>query len=616
MLGLVSAKSHNRYDLFAVGSLLLISLPLNFIGLGWGLPNGNNTWAPDALDPMTPLAVVYRLLTEGWNSGWFYFKYPPGHPILLSFVYLPYLVWLWATGQLANPTTNYPFGFADPEHAMLVLALLGRSVSALMVTAATLLWCGACRELLTRRAAWLAAWFFATLFPVVYYAHTTNVEAAMLFWMMLAVYGAARVIGRGGDRLGMILVGVGSAMSLSTKEQAFGVVIILPLMLLVNQIRTRRMAKTSTLIPDGSWAGVGAALAVFVIMNGILINPLGVWHRLQFLTLTLPEDLRAQYAPYYFPISFGGPNTIAGEMTQLRVALDLVGASIGLPLMFAAALGFLVAGWNRSGIFFSVLALGYYLICGRALLLPNARYLLPVTIMAAAFAAIAVDRLVALAGERPTGRRLASIVMVALAAYAAMAGADATRLLIQDTRYGAERWLQTNVPHGATIEVYQNPTYLPRFPTTAHISKVPLQERSIAQFLSRRPEFVVTSSAGAGGMTRKYATDWHAPDGELDPRIVKVGVGPSHRMKLLEYESSRIFVEALEQDCLDYARVIQFEAHPWIAVPVIPTLAPTIQIYRHMGPAATTRQKKMASGCHALVEEELKREAVSEGTSD
>jgi len=599
-----SQRSENRCELLALGSLLGVGLLLNFIGLGWGLPNGNDTWATDALDPMTPLAVAYRLLMDGWNSGWFYFKYPPGHPLFLAAVYSPYLFWLWATGQLGFPMTDYPFGFADPEQALLVLALLGRSVSALMITAATLLWYGACRELLTRRGAWLAGWFFATLFPVVYYAHTTNVEAAMVFWLVLALYGAARVYVRGSDRLGMMIVGAASAMALSTKEQAFGLVIILPLILLVDHIRRRRVGKATTFLPDGSWPGLGIAVALFVLMNGILVNPLGVWHRVQFLTHTLPEDLRRQYAPYYFPISFGAPKSLASEVAQLHTALKLVADSMGWPLMLAAAIGFLIGGWNRTGLFFSIPALGYYLISGRALLIPTPRYVLPVTILATGFAAMALERLVALARERPAGHRLAGIVILAFAAYAVLRGADATRLLVQDTRYAVEHWLRANVPHGASIEVYQQPTYLPRFPATARVSTVPFEARSVAQFLSRGPDFVVTSSAAAAGITRKYPTDWQAADGKTQEGVVSLAVGPSGQMRVLEYESSREFLDGLEQGCLGYSRVAQWEAHPWIAAPIIAGLAPTIEIYQRAAGAAKVTAAGAKDHCQELIRRE------------
>jgi 4-amino-4-deoxy-L-arabinose transferase-like glycosyltransferase len=59
----------------------------------------------------------------------------------------------------------------------------------LLVTAGVVLWYAACRRLFSRRAAWFAGFFAATMCPVVFYAHTTNVDGPMVFWSMLAMYG-------------------------------------------------------------------------------------------------------------------------------------------------------------------------------------------------------------------------------------------------------------------------------------------------------------------------------------------------------------------------------------------------------------------------------------------
>jgi hypothetical protein len=45
--------------------------------LGWGLPNGNSSWAADSYGPITVLGLVQRSF-QRWNSGFFYFKYPLG----------------------------------------------------------------------------------------------------------------------------------------------------------------------------------------------------------------------------------------------------------------------------------------------------------------------------------------------------------------------------------------------------------------------------------------------------------------------------------------------------------------------------------------------------------
>ena len=48
---------------------------------------------------------------------------------------------------------------------------------------------------------------------------------------------------------------------------------------------------------------------------------------------------------------------------------------------------------------------------------------------------------------------------------------------------------------------------------------------------------------------------------------------------VFEYNRNRAFLKALEQGCLGYSQVARFEARPWVAKQILPSLAPTILIY-------------------------------------
>ena len=85
---------------WGVLTLLAISGALYICQLSWGLPNANVSWAVDAMAPLTPLAVAESSFAEGWNSGWFYYKYPIGHALLLLMAYVPYLGALWISGEV------------------------------------------------------------------------------------------------------------------------------------------------------------------------------------------------------------------------------------------------------------------------------------------------------------------------------------------------------------------------------------------------------------------------------------------------------------------------------------------------------------------------------------
>ncbi len=572
-----------RTELLLLAALLVVSLLLNFTGLWWGLPNGDVIWATDALTPMTPLAVAHHLLSGGWNSGWFFYKYPLGHPLLLAVIYAPYMLWLKVSGGLGRPAIDYPYGFTNPEQALLVLGVLGRSVSALMTTAATLVWYGACREVFDRRTAWLAAWFFATMFPIVYYAHTTNVDGPLVFWCVLALYGAARVYSRGDDRVGMVIFGGAAAMALSTKEYAVGLVLTLPVILLVDHLRRRRqMPERAGLLPSGTLVGFVVAVVVFAVMNGAFINPLGLWRRAHFLTDSMPEALRLQYAPRFSHVGSAAPKGLATELAQIGETLRLVAASIGWPLAIAAAISSIAYGWRRPAAFFVIAAAGYYLVSLRTLEMLHPRYVLPLCVLASALAAFSLEWARLLRGA--TGRRLLAALTGVFVVYGGARGVDTTRLLRDDSRYAAEEWLQANATPDTSIEVYQREAYLPRFPSWARLATVPFDQISIPDFLARQPDLVVLSSAGLAGVTAKFKNDLQSDGGRDQGERVVSRRGSTGEAMAFEYTRNRAFLDALEGGCLGYVLVARFETTPWVAEPTIPSLAPEIRVYQRRGP--------------------------------
>ena len=50
----------------------------------------------------------------------------PGWPFLMVLASAPYLAFLFATGAWRHPVAEYPYGFANPERTLFVLAMIGR----------------------------------------------------------------------------------------------------------------------------------------------------------------------------------------------------------------------------------------------------------------------------------------------------------------------------------------------------------------------------------------------------------------------------------------------------------------------------------------------------------
>ncbi len=553
--------------------LFVAALAINLSGIYWGLPAGNQTWAADAIRPAAPLSVVWRLLHEPWNSGWFWFKYPLGHVLVLAAAYAPYVGWLWLSGQLAHPVPEYPFGLSDAVAVMTTFALIGRLVTAFMGAASVVLVCEIVRPITGRRGSVPAALCVAFVYPFVFYAHTTNVEVPYLFWMLLALLGAVRVGLGDGRRRWWVLLGIGAAMSFSTKEIGAGAFAGMAVALAALQFAHRR--DWSPWFGGVVLAGVAAAVTL-IVANAVPLNPSGFLNRLRFLTHTLPVDVARKYAPYYFPIELGSGQGWAGELAQLRATARHIVVSTGWPLAALAPIG--LATVLRRSAAWTLITLScaafFYLFGARPMLSLSLRYVLPLAVIVAAYGGIAAAALACSKRWRAGTSLLAAIVLLYTVAY----GWDVVRMLRQDPRYAAEQWMGDHARPGAVVEVYQRPTYLPRFSERLDVREVPFEERTSEGLLARRPDYVVLSSAGIAGVYVKYREDWLAgskPGPEWEPNQRS----PAGQVMNYRRKANARFLSDLREGRLGYAEVARFAFRPWISRPLIRSLNPTIIVY-------------------------------------
>jgi 4-amino-4-deoxy-L-arabinose transferase-like glycosyltransferase len=555
--------------------------------LGWGLPGGDETWAADAIKPSAPLAVAWQnFAAHGWNSGWFWFKYPPFHAFLLCALYAPYLGWLWMTGEISGMSSDYPFGLRDPVASLSVLALIGRAASAAMGAGSVLL-VYACVVRSFGRAAAIGAAFVTTMaYPMVFYSQTTNVEVPYLFWMLLALLGAVRIVEGDGRTRWWSLLGLGAALSVSTKELSSGALVGMPLAIIGASLAARR--------PAWSWIRGGlVAAAVFaaamVVANNVVWNPLGFTQRIGFLTQTLPREVALQYAPYYFPIDLGGSRGAGVELAQLQVAATRLAASLGWTTLGLSIAGWLVVLRRRPAwaLLFVAVTAAYYLVSVRAMLSLSLRYLLPITVVFCVVAGIALAELVREGRARPFRIALAAAAAVYVFAY----GWDVNRMMAGDGRYAAERWLNAASKESVRVEIYQRRTYLPRFAEGLTVIEVPFEERDAGAFAERRPDLVVLSSSGLSGITVRYKQDWQEDSEAAE------GYSPSQRSVTGEVmnfsrDANRDFLERLEREELGYERAAHFVVDPWIERPLIQSLNPEISIYRRRDAAAASGRSR------------------------
>jgi len=573
---------HCRRSDMTTALLVYAATLLVFVqALGWGLPSGDETWAADAIRPSAPLAVAYHnFVAEGWNSGWFWFKYPPFHAFVLTCAYLPYLAWVWLGGGLHGFHSQYPFGFEQPEVVLTRLAWIGRSISALMgAGVVTLVYAGVAGSFGRCRAA-AAAIAAALCYPMVFYSQTTNVEVPYLFWMMVALLAAVRIVEGRDRRSWWLLLGLGTALSLSTKELAAGVFVGLPVALVAIYAAQKRPA--SGWLTGGCTAALAFAVAI-VVANNVFFNPSGFAHRLGFLTQTLPPETALKYAPYYFPVDLAAGRSAAAELAQLRTAALRLFESLGAPTSALALAGIVIAVRARptwSALLLSI-ALSYYLVSVRAMLSLSLRYLMPLTLVATMFAGVSLGALVEKGAGSRWRRPLAALFVLYIFAY----GWDINRMLKGDGRYQAERWIAAQAGTGASVEVYQNPTYLPRFPSTVRVDSIDFDARTIEEFKKRNPDFVVLSSAGLSGVSVQYKQDWHE-SGETEQGFVEGKKSATGVVMSYQRRANAEFLSALADGSLGYREAARFSVEPWIPRTLIQSLNPEILIYRRGAPEA------------------------------
>lgn len=550
MNGGAHADTGGWRDPWLIG-MLVLSAALNGWHLWWGLPNGNHSWAADAIGPVTALGVARRTF-DGWNSGWFYFKYPPGWPFLIVAASLPYLGYLYATGGWSRPVPEYPYGFADPERALFVLAMSARLLSVAFGVGLTALAYGIGVRLFDRTTARLGAAFTATAYPLVYYAHTTNLDISYCFWLILALY-AALVASATARAWPAAVLGIAAAMALSTKEQGFAWLLPLPLLVWVAWIRR---AGWGTLWSRATAAMLGGGLLTLLLANNALVNPMGFIGRIAYLLGHPIGDVQARLAPVEFALWKGAKEWVYAD--QLWIGMH---SSLGLPLLLAALAGAgLVWRRPRAAVWLLTPVVAHYYLSLRGLELITLRYLLPVTVAGCLLAAVALATLWQ-AASGALARTAAGGAIAALALWSLARAVEVDWLLLTDSRYQAEAWMAAHLAPTARVEVYQKPAFVPRL-RAVEGAFVPIAARSLAELAARAPDAIITSSASHKSITHTWTADWRETRSLLAPAPAAVAM-----------------LAALEGGALPYRLAAAFRQDPRTFRNRITSIAPEIRIY-------------------------------------
>lgn len=415
----------------------VVAVCLCVAGVRWGLPAWS-TWAPDELDPQ----IIQDGIRRCFSSGWFGLYGPLQYYILaVPLSVFPLMEWL---------------GILEADVSAQTLQFLSmRAVSVLMGlgTLGTTYLIGV--ELCDPRRGVLAAATLLLTPTFVYYAKTANVDVPYLFWLSVAFLAFVRVIkyGRLKDH---VLLGVTAAAAVGTKDQAYGFFVLVPIAVVLLEIRRRRER------------GLGLFLAVVgdrkLVTGGLAsVATLALIHNLPFNFAGFLDHLnliRVSGAAYreYEPSWAGHGQLASSTLAALRWAF-------GWPACVLSAWGIasaIIRPDRRWWLWLLLPVASYYLTFLAVTLYVYDRFLLGMQLVLALFAGAAAADLVAQRRWRPV---VTSAVLLAYL-YAFLNAASVDVMMSRDSRREAEAWIARCVPRKASVAVIGGEMYSPRFVAT------------------------------------------------------------------------------------------------------------------------------------------------------
>lgn len=466
-------------------AILLVSCLLSSTALDWGLPAGQKSWAFDEVTPAVVRAAADRDFAGGWAAN-----YPPLHYRLLH--------WTANGVQLISGEQWRELSYGQRDTR---LRRAGRWLSVLMAT--LMIWgIYRCARLFAGRGeARLAALVAASCLPLTYYAKTANVDVPYLFWLIASLFFLGQTLrhGRWRDHL---LLAVTAVAAVSTKDQAFAAYVPLPVLLVVASYRRtddglalgRRLARA---VGDGKLLATAvAALVAFAVMMNLVLNWPGFVRHLRRLTTVSVSRFEVY------------PETLRGQFELAVQSVEHLAFAMSWPLLALSVLGVVVVcSRPRRGpiqLTFLLCAISYYLFFIAVIRHNFVRFLLPITLILALFAATALAWAWCHLRPRPAIVVLAGcMLLLALARPVAL-----DRWMLADSRYAAESWVSANVPPGSKIRGLGRSQMLPR--GLINIPWQRLHRRGFGLLDRRRYDYVVLARSGL----------WHAREEAVAERLL------------------------------------------------------------------------------------------------
>ncbi len=472
-----------RYRYLAL--VLVASAALNLTGIFWGLPNYYPTWESDNIGSASVLGHMYHMF-----SGDDY-KYPPFHFFVSAVFYLPYLVFLRATGGLASPSSVFPFGFADPLSALTALTLITRLINIAMGVGIVLFVYLSSREMFDDSKASLFSAIILSLCPLfIALSKISRIDVPMMFHVTVSLYFYIRAL-KGGRKRDYALFGLFAALAMSTKDQAAAVFALPVIGLLVWRVRHRRKSGMGLrdLLYDRKVICMVLAFAItYVLANNMVMDLQGYVNRTGHW---LGGAGVTGYVEYQ--------NSLTGHALLLSETAQLLLFAMTTPMFLVSVLAFAHLlrrpGKGRLLSFMLLLALiSYYAFSIFWMRFVYPRHVLPMIVPLAMVGG-------KLMSDAWGGGSLRKMLVLCMVAFSVTQAVGMDYLMLNDSRYHAEAWLLANVDKGSTIDAWMGDGELNRLKimnfTNAYSTD--WRNETALGFESRGAEYVMFDSVAYDG---------------------------------------------------------------------------------------------------------------------
>jgi hypothetical protein len=332
---------------------------------------------------------------------------------------------------------------------------------------------------------------------------------------------------RGGDRAAYVLLGVGAAAAVATKDQAYASLVLLVPVVLMATIRTQSATTWagrawSALRDSRVLAGLASVVVTTLVCHNVVFNPSGFAAHLRLLASF--NDIAIV------------PRTAAGAWALTWRTGDLFRMTLGWPLLILAVAGVLRA-WlvpgRRWWLWLLLVPVSFHLTFTLVTFFVCDRYLFPGVFVLALFAGAAMADLF-----DTTRRRAAARGAVATALVVSLLWSASINVMMNlDSRETTREWIRARSVGGAGVGLVGS--YAPYFPPP--FVTVPLA--TTEDLAGRSPDFVVVNDRYAW----RYRTGRPASQRELLTGLVEGRLGyveafryraPLPAWALLQYDAS------------------------------------------------------------------------------